>query len=158
MDIQGMDDSFRPLGRHLVRREGDTIWMRYRGDLSVTEMAELFEIFDTVYQAYGYAMCLGDATHSSVPSADARRYQAERLKQRVFPSHTAIYGASAVVSTLATLTQRAIEMITKKPTPLSFHRTEAAARERLDRERPLMQSCAHPPGLRQPAHPAPAAR
>ena len=144
MDVQGENASFRPLGRHLVRIEGDTIWVRYHGSVTVAELAELFELFDSVYQEYGYAMCLGDATHSGIPSAEARRYQADRLRLRVFPSYTALYGANPVVSAIASLTQRAIEMVTKKPTPLSFHRSEAAARERLERERPQLQISAHP--------------
>lgn len=153
MNIQGEDASFRPLGRHLFRIEGDTVWVRYNGSTTISELTELFELFDSVYQMYGYAMCLGDATHSGIPSAEARRYQAERLKQRVFPSHTALYGANSVVSAIASLTQRAIEMVTNKPTPLSFHRTEAAARERLERERPQLQAKAHPPSQRSRLQP-----
>ena len=67
--------------------------------------------------------------------AEARRYQLEQNKRRSFPSHTVIYGASLVVRTMLTLTQRAIELLTGEPPPLSFVKDEAAARARLDTAR-----------------------
>lgn len=146
MDSTEKDDSLRPLGRHLVRLEGDIIWIRQSGALSLDEMVSLFELFENLYERYGYAMCLGDATHAENPSAEVRRYLAERLKQRIYPSHSALFGASAVVRTLTTLTQRAIELVTRKSAPYSFHKDEAAARERLERERPLLQAKGPPRG------------
>lgn len=140
MNRQSTDDTFRSLGRHYVRQEGDILWIRLTCEFSLTEMAELFALFDTLYEQYGYAMCLGDAARAKVSSAEARRYQAERLKERVYPSYTAVYGASTVVTTLVSLTERAIELVTKAKMPHSFHKDEATARERLERERPLLQA------------------
>lgn len=130
------DGDFRPLGKdHLVQVREDVIWVRSRGALELAEMRELVELSYRCADTYGYTLFLIDATLGGVPSPEARRYQAMRVKERTEPSHAAIYGANVLVRSLVSMTERAIELVTGRLAPVSFHKDEAAARERLDKER-----------------------
>lgn len=132
---EGVDDSFRRIGKQYARVDGDVIWLRSVGALELDELVQIFALGYGVGERYGYILFLGDARYASPPTAEARRYQLEQNKRRSFPSHTAIYGASLVVRTMVTLTQRAMELLTGEPPPLSFVKDEAAARARLDTAR-----------------------
>lgn len=123
------------IGTHTVFITDDVLWLKPCGMLELLEMEELFRRHAQVHQRYGYTLTLIDATKSTGISASARRRQAELVKERTFPSHTAIYGASHLVRTAASLTIRAIELVTGRKTPVSFHRDEASAREQLGRSR-----------------------
>lgn len=132
---EGVDDSFRRLGKHHVRVDEDIIWILQMGQLELDEVIQLFKLGYEVGDRYGYMLFLGDGRHGLPPTAEARRYQLEQIKQRNLPSHTAIYGANFVVRSVVTLTQRAVELVTGKPPPLSFAKDEAAARKCLDAAR-----------------------
>lgn len=132
---EGVDDSFQRLGKHYVRVDGDIIWFFQMGQLELDEVMQMFQIGYGVAERYGYMLILGDARNALPPTAEARRYQLEQIKRRSLPSHTAIYGANFVVRAVVTLTQRAVELITGSPPPMSFAKDEAAARKCLDAAR-----------------------
>lgn len=132
------DAEFRPIGKHLVRVREDVIWVRSHGGLDLAEMRQLIDLSYTVADKHGYTLFLVDATQGGVTSPEARRYQAMRVKARNEPSHTAIYGASLLVRSLVSMTGRAIELVSGKTAPVSFHKDEAAASDRLDKERVLL--------------------
>jgi hypothetical protein len=140
MTSENKDDTFQPLGKHSVCIEGDTIWLRQRGTVDLVEMVELCRLLSEQGDRYGYVLYLGDAQHGEIATAAARRYQAQNQLRRADPYHAATYGAGAVVTTLAHLTLRAVELISRTPNSISFHKDEAAARERLDRERLVLQA------------------
>jgi len=109
------------------------------GQLELDEVIAMFQLGYSVGDRYGYMLFLGDARHALPPTAEARRYQVEQIKLRNLPSHTAIYGANFVVRTVVTLTQRATEIVTGKPPPMSFVKDEATARKCLDAARLTLQ-------------------
>ena len=123
------------LGRQQVVVCDDLVWLMSSGGLDLNEAKALIDLIFEVVDRHGYVLVLVDARHASPATPEARRYQAERLKQRISPSHTAIYGANVVVTTLLNFTYRAIELVTSKVIPHSFHKDEAAARTRLASER-----------------------
>jgi hypothetical protein len=132
---EGVDGSFRRLGKHYVRVDGDIIWIHQVGHLELDEVIQVFQLGYEVGDRYGYMLFLGDARHALPATAEARRYQLEQIKVRNLPSHTAIYGANLVVRTVVTLTQRAVELMTGKPPPMTFVKDEAAARKCLEAAR-----------------------
>lgn len=138
MKLDDLDQTFRPLGKHSVCREGDILWMRSSGSVELAEMIVLTDLLYGFYDRYGYILLLGDATHSRPPPADSRRHHAERLKQRVHPSHSALYGTSMLVRGVATLGMRAAELITGTRTPITFHPDEASARDMLAAQRLIL--------------------
>lgn len=105
------------------------------GQLELDEIIGVFKLGYEVGDRYGYMLFLGDAQHALPATAEARRYQVEQTKRRNLPSHTAVYGANFVVRAVVTLTQRAVELITGKPPPMTFVKDEAAARKCLDAAR-----------------------
>lgn len=127
-----VDDSFQRLGKHYVRVDEDIIWIVQMGQLELNEVMQLFQLGYAVGDRYGYMLFLGDARHAQPPTPEARRYQLEQIKVRNLPSHTSIYGANFVLRAVVTLTQRAVEILTGKPPPMSFVKDEAAARKSLD--------------------------
>lgn len=137
---------FRPLGRHRVAVCEDLIWLVSEGGLELTEIKQMMDLCFQTADQYGYTLILVDARNGGPATADSRRYQVERLKQRIVPSHSAIYGANAIVISFMALYQRAVELVTKKVTPISFHRDEAAARARLVAEREVLRRQAGQPG------------
>ena len=127
-----VDDSFQPFGTHYLRIDGDVIWMIQLGKLELRDAVEMFKLGYQLQDKYGCMLILGNARDALPATAEARRYQVDQIKVRNVPSHTAVYGANMVLSTMLTLTQRATELITGKPPPLSFCKDEAAARQCLD--------------------------
>lgn len=134
-DIVG---GFCPVGKHLARLDGDILWICLHGIVELSEMVVITSLPRQLYERYGYALVLCDATHAMGPTAETRRYHNQQHKVQVFPSHSALYGASILVRSVVLLAQRATELVTGKKTPASFHKTEAEARAQLDLQRPRL--------------------
>lgn len=135
-DISG---SFCAVGKHLTRVEGDILWIRIQGIAELSEMVIITDLSRELYERYGYALVLCDAAHATGLTAETRRYQYEQHKKQIFPSHSALYGASILARSMVLLGQRATELVTGKKTPASFHKTEAEARAQLDLQRPRLK-------------------
>jgi hypothetical protein len=130
--------SVRPLGKHLVCLDGDVTCFVFHGTIDLPEMVEIMALADAQYERYGYCLVLADSKDVSAPTAAARRYQNERHREVVHPSHTALYGANAFIRSLLVLSQRATELVTGKQWPVSVHKNEAEARECLQFKRALL--------------------
>jgi hypothetical protein len=126
---------FCPMGKHLVRLDGDILCICVRGAVELSEMVCITVLARELYERHGYALILCDATDAKSPTMETRRYQHEQHKAQVFPSHSAVYGASTLVRSIVVLAQRATELVTGKQTPASFHKTEAEARAQLALQR-----------------------
>lgn len=138
MKLDDLDQTFRPLGKHLVCLDGDILWLRSGGAVELAEQLVMAELAYSLYDRHGYILVLADATRAKPPSPETRRFHAEQLKKRVNPSHTALYGTSALVRGVATLGMRAAEIITGKVTPITFHPDEASARAMLAAQRVIL--------------------
>jgi len=138
--------TFQPLGRHRVAVTDDLIWLVAMGGLDLPETVQLTDLCYQVADRYGYTLVLVDARHAEPASPESRRYQIGRLKQRIVPSHSAIYGANVVVTTFISLYHRAVEILLKKAPPASYHKDEAAARARLAAERENLRRQSAPSG------------
>lgn len=136
---QPPDSSFM-IGKHEVRVDGDLVWVRMVGEFDLPDIQDFFKLTERLFHEYGYALVLCDSTDGGLVTPAARRYQAERFKTQIFPSHTAIYGANPIARALVTLMTRAAELMTGKKFPSTFHKNEAEARQTLLQMRKVLQS------------------
>lgn len=141
--LQMSDASWLPMGRHRFRIDGDILFVEIAGALNLDEMKVLTEQSLHLGSQYGYVLVLINAARASVSTPEARKYQAETLRDQIFPSCTALYGASALARGLTTLVARAIELLTGKQMPSVFTSDEATAREVLARARLRFVGSAH---------------
>lgn len=127
--------------------EGDVLIVGMTGEVSVSEMQAVLDLGEELFARNGYILLLADARGLTGMHPDARKLQAERVKQYIRPSHTAMYHVNAIMRVMATLVQRGVTLVTGKTFPLSFHKDEAEARAELARQRVLLQRGAgRPPG------------
>lgn len=127
-----------------MRLEDDVMVLRPVGEIGVAQMRRIHEMGEQQFARHGYILLLGDGREASGVHPDARKLQAEHLKQFIRPSHTAIFNVNTVLRVMSTLTQRGIELVTGKTYPVSFHRDEAEARAMIDRQRAVLRGAARP--------------
>ena len=123
-----------------MRLDGDILHIRVVGQVDVAEMQRMMAFGDGLAEKYGYILMLADAQHSTGISADARKLQSDRLKRVIYPSHTAIFGASTVIRLVSNLVQKGIELVSGNTYPVSFHRSEAEAMATLVAQRELLRA------------------
>jgi len=122
--------------------EGDMLVMQIDGPVEVREMRMVIELSEGLYNRNGYTLVLGDARLTKGLTPDARKLHAERIKDVLRPSHTAIHNVSSVGRMMTTLAQRGIELVSGKTYPVSFHKDEAEARAELARQRAILRASA----------------
>lgn len=137
------DPSDQPLEIDM-RIDGDVLHLRVVGSIDLPTMQRIIEQGDVLAARYGYILMLADARRTTGLDAEARKYQSDRLKQVIHPSHTAIHGANTVVRLVSNLVQRGIELVSGHTYPVSFHRDEAEARAELDAQREVLRAAVQP--------------
>jgi hypothetical protein len=143
MQLAELDRSFRPLGKHLVCCEEDILWFVIRGLVDLPEMVDIHSVSDALTERFGYALILVDSAAAKGITADARRYQNDRHRERLLPSHSALYGANVFIRSVMVLSQRATELMTGRQVPVTFHIDEATARECLRTQRAALAKTPH---------------
>ncbi len=131
----GYDKPVQPLGTHLLRQEGDLVWVVLRGVFSVDDAAALFAIVEKVQAQHGRFFLLGDLSATEVMPADTRRWIAQWSRVHGQPTGAAFYGASLLVRTFAMMLHRATNLISRGSAPLYFSRTEQEALDWLTPQR-----------------------
>jgi hypothetical protein len=112
-----------------IRLEEDLVFARSCGPTTLEDMKLMYEINRDVVDRYGYVLVLIDCRLGSTTTPEARKYQSEQLKKRIFPSHTALYGIGIVARTTVTLMLRATELLTGKSYPVEMVPDEESARK-----------------------------
>ena len=115
--------------------EGDIVYMRSKGTTTLDDLKRMFAICQQVCDEYGYALVLADSRIGGKSSPEARKYQTDMLRKRIFPSHTAMYGGNLVARTAVILVMRAVELVTGTKVPVDLCEDEASARKVLDEAR-----------------------
>lgn len=118
-----------------LRVDGDLVFARSCGPTTLDDMKLMYELNTAVFEQYGYVLVLIDCRLSTTTTPEARKYQSERLKVRIIPSHTALYGAGIVTRTTVMLMVRATELLTGKTYPVEMVSDEESARKILDAAR-----------------------
>ena len=129
------------------RVDGDVLFARAIGATTLEDVKRMFAINQGLYGRYGYALVLIDGARASTTAPDARKYQSDLLRKRIFPSHTAIFGGGVLVRTTISLMMRATELLTGTKIPVEMLADEQTARTVLAaaRERFRIQGIAKQP-------------
>jgi hypothetical protein len=116
----------RQIGKHYVQIDGDILFMKYVGDLSLPEMEELIALLEATFGREPYYAILDYSEMASVDAAARKRISAWTT-DRGFRG-AAIYGASMTMRAVTALVQSAIRLLSKKYIPVVFVKDDAAAR------------------------------
>lgn len=113
------------LGRHRLRVEEDILYVICHGGFDLEEMKRITVECYRLGDKYGYVLCLMDVTNAGWSSPEARRYQANTLRERLYPHLTALIGINAVLRVAVGLVDRAVELVTGKTLDNAFVDSEA---------------------------------
>ena len=134
-------EAFEVMGRHLLRRDGDILFVRFRGAVDIGEMQLLFAAMVQMQEKNPVVFHLYDGSQAGLTTPEARRWAAENLSGVHRAAGIACYGVNAVVRAIAQLHTRAIALFSKQPdVPMVFFATEVEARAWIDRQRTLRQA------------------
>lgn len=125
----------QPVSVHEICVEGDLVTLYSCGLTTIEDTKRIFMATTAVYERYGYALLLIDSSGGASATPEARRYQSDRLRQRIFPSHTAIYGFSTLSRAAIILMTRATELLTGTKLPVDMVADEQTARKILNEAR-----------------------
>jgi hypothetical protein len=126
--------------------EGDVLILRISGTMGGAEMQRTIAMGEELFVRHGYILILVDAIHTTGLSADARKLNADRMKEFIRPSHTALYNVNTMLRLISTMAQRGTELITGKTYPITFHKDESEARAELASQRMILRRAAGSPG------------
>jgi len=122
----------------------DVLIVRLTGEVSEATMQQALDMGEELFARHGYILFLVDARHITGMHVDARKLQAERVKQYIRPSHTAMYHVNTLMRVMSRLVQRGVTLVTGRTYPVSFHRDEAEARVEITKQRVSLQRGAPP--------------
>lgn len=120
-------ETWQPIGKHSIRTEGDTIFVRAEGDITGPEVIELCEHMLKIQQQYGWVFEICDARSAGSMSTEARRQNADWYRKNRLDVEAVVYGSSFVMRTLFTLFVNAIRMLGSRQARVYFVATEAEA-------------------------------
>lgn len=146
---------FESLGKHLIRRDGDSLHWRLRGTVDRDEVLALHAHALPIVAEHGYMLVLIDARQGGQMDADARRETAELHKRHpTMRRKTIVYGANPMTRALTVLVMRALALFTRKPPDVTMVASEADALALRDRVRAqLLSAPPGPPGPQDPQDP-----
>jgi hypothetical protein len=126
------------VGRHRVVCEPDLYVVAFIGELTDKDIRQFHELNLRYHHQHGYLMYLADASQVGHITAENRRLAAQLSRQYESRGVTAIFGASLLARTLATLLLKAISLSQGSTSEFAFFKSEAAARAWLDAQRPRL--------------------
>lgn len=130
-----------PKPEHLdVHCEEDLLVVRICGPYDEAVARHLEFLYVDLANRYGYRLALLFGRETTTITPEARRLMAEWNAVLRDPFAGAVVGASFTAKTIANMLIRAMELITRRPTDLSFCDTEAEARAWLDKQRPRLET------------------
>jgi len=126
------------VGSHEVRIDEDIVWFRNHGEINLADQKQFYALCYAMYLQWGYILSLNDVRDLSTITPEARRALNDEMRQQIYPSYTAIYGANPAIRTIAALGQRGIRLLTGKIFPIGFAKDEKEARTLLAQQRILL--------------------
>lgn len=132
--MKGMQ-SWKPFGKHLVRIEQDTVFVRAQGDITGAEVVELCDQMLKVQKQYGCVFEVVDARASGTMNTEARRMNAEWYRRNEIDLEVAIFGASRLMRGLFSLIINAIRLLGGRQPRVQFVATEAEALDWVEQRR-----------------------
>lgn len=127
MVLMGVDD-FRPLGAHVYRIEGDILFFRMKGVVSLADMIEILRLTAEVKAANGAVFALYDSRENTGLEPAARKYATDRGSEKTQVVAAASFGAPFAMRVVVNMLNRAIGLIREGAVPTVLFNTEAEAR------------------------------
>ena len=123
------------IGRHLVQIEGDVVFTRQSGQIAMSELQEMLEIWNRFLLEHPRGYALYDVTDGVPLGLAERKCLNEWSKQNVFAG-AAFFGASLLIRTITTLVMRASALLRPgRAQPSIFCKSEQEARQWIDEQR-----------------------
>lgn len=114
-------------GSHSVAIEpGPVVFIRFRGQVTLRDVQDLARITDAHCQGRRF-FAINDIQQSTGMDADARKYQIKWIEGHDLGG-VAVIGANLLTRGLALLLHNAHRLVSNAAVPLTFHKTEEAAR------------------------------
>ena len=129
----------RHVGLHYLRIEGDTLFLRWVGDVDAAQMAELYAFAEPMFTEHPVCFMLVDATAGRRVTPEARKL-ALKWPHRLQTGGAAFFGASLTARTAATIMAAAMNLIFQSGSTIEFTSTEEAARAWIDARRHKMRA------------------
>ena len=136
------ENQFIAIGPHRMGEDGDIGIIMVQGVLEAEHLSMMQPRSVAMYRRHGYVLTVIDARNATAMTPEARRVGAELNRKTPMVSASAIYGASLLTRTLATLLWRAVALLPPGHAELTFCKTEAEARAWLDLRRPKLRALA----------------
>lgn len=129
------DDDFRPLGGHKARIDGDLVFLRVKGVVTLTDMMEFMRVQVSVKREHGAVYMLYDSRENTGLDPAARKYATDHASEESRVTAAASFGAPFSMRVLVNMLNRAHEMLRVEGTRVQLFDTEAEARTYLEAER-----------------------
>lgn len=121
-------DHFTLLGTHLVQVDGDTVFLRSRGKMTLADMREILRVFTQVKREYGRLFALYDASRGDGIDLDARHLAANRPTADEYPDLQVAFGISFAQRVVLNMILRAHKALQNRPVRLHLFDKEQEAR------------------------------
>ncbi len=120
--------AFEPVGRHLVRMDGDTIFVVVRGSLTRSDVQDLFAKYRRVQVEHGRLLIIYDAREAEGIDADARQYAASVPATAKDADLQVVFGLSFGLRAVLNMVLRAQKLLRNRAGNFHVFDTEANAR------------------------------
>lgn len=124
----------RPFGKHELYLESDLVISRVKGVVTLADVQQLLVSFEEVLARHGHALLLADNAQFTSIDADARRLGARWAAGKPVLA-MATYNAGFAARALLTLIMKGINLVSPRPLPFAFVKTESEARAWLAEQR-----------------------
>lgn len=130
-----MSSEFLRVGRHLLRVEGDVVFVIWNGDVGLEDVRELFDAVDRACAGQPMLFMLSDSRSTGSFDPEARRWVMQQSRGRRQIALSVVFGASFPVRVVGNMIHRAMRLFVPDAPEIVFFGTEAEARAFIDEER-----------------------
>jgi hypothetical protein len=129
------DERFAPLGRHLLRIDGDSVYMIGRGLVTRDDMRMLLEHFARIKQEYGRLFILYDARQCPGVDAEARKLAADQPTSKDEADLQVCFGMSFAIRVVLNMIVRAQKILRNRTVRFFMLENEKEALQFFESER-----------------------
>ena len=135
------DQGLVPIGKHLVRFDGDSVHFLSRGVLNLDEFKMLLEHYARIRREHGMLFVFFDSRKSAGMDPSVRNFNPGIDRSHYIADLQVAFGASFALRVILSMMNRANDLLRRKVTPIQIFENEPEAwaffqkeRERLRKE------------------------
>jgi hypothetical protein len=128
-------DALLPLGEHSIQLDGDLIFMRVRGVVTLEDMKQLLMLQARVRRQHGSVYVLYDSRENTGLEPAARKWATNNATPEMQVDAAASFGAPFGMRVVVNMLNRAHDALRKPGTRTMLFDTEEQARGYLEQER-----------------------